>query len=416
MGKIILFILIFSVIFCEHVYAQSEDWKKTRFWEYQCIDTMKTSRDKARAWKNNAQLQLHIHKEIHVAKTIGANCIALGTPYNSEFLPYLKLWVQEARKENMHIWYRGNFSEWEGWFEYPKNMTESRLHTNTRSFIEENPELFQDGDIFTAAPEAENGGPFDQVEINEYQQFRRFLIKEHSTAEHAFNTINKDVEINWMSMNGGLAKRMLDADTVLQLGNVVTIDHYIKNSEEMGEFIQYFYDTYKAQTVVGEFGAPIPEINGNMSEAQQAQFVGELLHELYIYKDKVKGINYWTLYDGSTALVDFDFRQKLVAHVIKSYYRPRVVASVVTADDGTMLEGVHIRTPDKTSATYSDSKGSFSLPIPPTVNELIIEKENYDTKTIKITDEIYNEPITLVPSGRSIWYHVRKVFETIINF
>jgi hypothetical protein len=333
-------------------------------WKYQCIDTMKTSRDRARNWHTSEDAHNDAAKQVRAIKSLGANCIAIDTPYDKEFLPYLKVWVKEARKQNLKIWFRGNFSSWEGWFDYPKGMSSEDLFTKTSAFITENRELFKDGDIFTAAPEGENGGPFNQVEIDEHESYRKFLLAEQQITKDAFAKIGKNVEVNWMSMNGGLAKRMFDQPTIDGLGKVVNLDHYIKTAPEMGEFIDYFAKKYGAKTVIGEFGAPIPQINGEMTEDEQAAFLDSLFQELYRHKDNVVGVNYWVLYDSSTALYNQDFTPRKAAGVVQKYFIPNIIKGKIVDEKHKPILGAEVKIVDSQDSMITDKDGRFTLVTP----------------------------------------------------
>lgn len=379
-------------------------------WKYQCIDTMKTSRDKARAWKNKKDVQEHIDREMTAIQEMGANCVAIATPYDEEFLHYLQLWVRSARSHNLHIWFRGNFSAWEGWFEYTKGMSAEELFAETEDFIQKNSDLFRDGDIFTAAPEAENGGPFEQVEKDEHEAFRKFLLMEYEISRNSFKKINKNVEVNWFSMNGGLAKRMMDQKTVDGIGRLVTIDHYIKTAPEMGQYIKYFRDNFKSQVAVGEFGAPIPEINGPMTDEEQSRFTEELFKELYIYKDDVHAINYWILYDGSTALLNDDLSWRPAAFVVQKYFKPNILRGTIHDTLGTQLSDVIVSTKDKHNKTITDNEGNYTLLLPEQSAEISIHKDGYNTVNIRLdfqTKEIKHN-ITLMPEHKSFFYWLRK--------
>ncbi|MGH7203685.1 MAG: hypothetical protein ACREHC_04555, partial [Candidatus Levyibacteriota bacterium] len=205
----------------------------TTLWKYQCIDTMKDSRDNARAWINNPDTDATIAAQMKTIKSLGATCVAIDTPYDAEFLPYLSKWVAAARVENLHIWFRGNFSGWEGWFNYPKITSTQDYFTKLDTFITTNPQLFRDGDIFTAAPEAENGGPFSPVNFPQYPAYRQFLIDEYTTEQKAFGAIKKNMTLNWFSMNGDMANQMYDQTTVDQTGDLITIDHYVRDPADM---------------------------------------------------------------------------------------------------------------------------------------------------------------------------------------
>src|SRR5580704_15282382 len=118
-----------------------------KHWQIQSIDTMKYSRDQARQGLNNLTYTNEVNSQVAAIAATGANYIAIDTPYDSEFLPVLKLWVHAARVNGLHIWFRGNFAGWEGWFNYPK-IDESTHIADTKQFILNNADLFQNGDIF----------------------------------------------------------------------------------------------------------------------------------------------------------------------------------------------------------------------------------------------------------------------------
>ena len=395
-GVITLIAVIFSAVAPKKTMAESE----TTFWKYQCIDTMKISRDNARKWANKSDLQTHIDWEMKTIKGLGANCVAIDTPYDSEFMPYLTQWVNGARKQHLHVWFRGNFAGWEGWFNYPKITSNDVLLSKLQKFITDNQQLFQDGDIFTGAPEAENGGSYNQVEKNEYASFRAFLISQYNMEHATFAQIHKDVSVDWQSMNGGLAKRMLDQNTVDNTGGVVTIDHYIKNSSDMGGFVNYFDNKFKSKVVIGEFGAPIPDINGAMTEDQQATFVDKLMQELVTNRSKVVGINYWDLYDGSTALINPDESPRKVAAVIKKYYDPTIIQGTITDQLDKPIANASVKTDDGAAETVTDKNGNYFFPTAAS-SVTIIVNDGKDSTTATIqnipTSQTIIKNIILLP-------------------
>ena len=95
-------------------------------------------------------------------------------------------------------------------------------------FILENPEIFEDGDIFTSCTECENGGPGDPRATGDITGFRNFLIEEYQVTKDAFEKINKKVDSNFYSMNGDVAYLIMDKDTTEKLGGVVVMDHYVE--------------------------------------------------------------------------------------------------------------------------------------------------------------------------------------------
>jgi hypothetical protein len=350
------------------------------FWSYQCIDTMKSSRDQARSWAARADLTKLIDQQMTLISATGANCVAIDTPYNLEFLPVLKAWVAGARSHGLKVWFRGNFAEWEGWFNYPKGMTTSQLLDKTTVFIKANPGLFQNGDIFTAAPEAENGGPFNQVAPAQYQSYRDFLVSEQRVATSAFLKIHKQVKVNWASMNGGLAERMLDKATVNQLGKVVTIDHYIAYPDTMGQFIKHLQSTLGAKVVVGEWGGPIPDINGAMTPKQQAELVNQLLTQMALNSGAVEGVNYWTLGDGSTALVDGQMNPLPAYDALMHFYKPAVLKGTVTGVHQRRIAGATV-TVDGSFITKSDRRGNYAIMVPSGAAVVTVKESGYATRS-----------------------------------
>lgn len=406
---LILFLVLFSVYtvwFLQNGWAEkpkvaiSADKTSTlNLWKYECLDTMKTSRDKARMWTWKI-LDDHITSQVNATVAMGANCIAIDTPYDEEFLPVLKKWVAASRERNLHIWFRGNFSSWEGWFEYPTGMTANEHIQKTNAFIADNPNLFADGDIFTPSPEAENGGPFNQVETDEHAVFREYLIREYQEAQNAFKKIGKNVEVNWLSMNGGLAQRMMDQKTVDAVGKVVAIDHYIKTPQEMGEFIRYFYNTFGAQVVIGEWGAPIPQINGEMTEAEQADFVRALLEEQYRYKKMVHGTSYWVLYDGSTSLLNPDGSEREVVEVIRDYFIPGRIQGRLTDKEGKPIVNASIVVGDRAETIYTDLGGNYEVTAPAGNVRLAMKHKDFRTVIKNVTlkrDTVYKRNYKLTP-------------------
>ena len=169
MKKFILLILLFLSLSVNTAHAQEKT--KPTWWKIQSIDTMKYSRDKAREKLADPSFDAIIEMQIRDIAQTGATHVAIGTPYDNEFLPFLKRWVDTARKYNLKIWFRGNFSGWEGWFDYPPISREEHLKL-TEKFIKENNNLFKDGDIFISCPECENGGPGDPRQTNDIEGHR----------------------------------------------------------------------------------------------------------------------------------------------------------------------------------------------------------------------------------------------------
>lgn len=333
-----------------------------QLWEIRSVDTMKTSRDKARDKLADASYDAAIDKQLSAIRSLGANYVALGTPYDDEFIPYLTRWVKHARQHKLKVWFRGNFSRWEGWFEYPKDMTPDEHLTATASFIKKNPDLFEDGDIFDPCPECENAKYWPQPAAN--GQFNEFLMSQKTVTESSFRQIDRQVMSNVFSVIGGRAREVMAPQTAAALGNVVTIDHYIKDPKNMGEYIHYFATDLGARTLVGEYGAPIPDINGDITEVDQAAHVDAVLGELYKGRRDVYGINYYVLSEGTTALLNDDGTEREAAQVVKKYFSPAVITGTVSNTLGDALDGVVVATSDGFSTVETDKNGYYTLVVP----------------------------------------------------
>jgi hypothetical protein len=288
-------------------------------WEVQSIDTMKQSRDLARYTMGNDVIRHEMEKQVaDIAKT-GATHVAIGTPYDSEFIPVLKLWVEEARKQNLNVFFRGNFSGWEQWFGYEKINRQKHIEL-TKAFIDENSELFKDGDIFSSCPECENGENIDRYNNEQTDSYKAFLIQEYLVTKQAFKEINKKVKSNYFSMNGDMAFQIMDPETTRALDGIVVIDHYVKDSEKLDNDVTLLAKKSGGKIVLGEFGAPIPDIHGQMDSKMQKEWIENALSRLANNPNLI-GVNYWVSRGGSTAIWSDNGRKKSSVNVISDFFK-----------------------------------------------------------------------------------------------
>lgn len=293
--------------------------KNERVWQIKSIDTMKYSRDLARQKFNDSSFDLVIDSQVKNIRALNANYIAVGTPYDEEFTPFLRRWVSAARKNNLHVWFRGNFSGWEGWFGRQKGSISREDHINlTKEFIKNNSDLFANGDIFSPCPECENGGPGDPRHETNVEDYRKFLIAERNASLEEFKKINKKIMV-LDSMNFDVAKLVMDKDTTQAMGNVIVIDHYVKTPEKLSDDIGQLHELTGANIFLGEIGAPIPDITGNLSETEQANWL-DIGLSLVSRQKYVIGINYWVAVGGSTSLFKDNLEPKQAADVLHKYF------------------------------------------------------------------------------------------------
>lgn len=287
-------------------------------WEIKSIDTMKYSRDLSKKELNNPSYDNVIDKQVSDIANTGANYVAISTPYDKEFTPYLKRWVLKARKYKLHVWFRGNFSGWEQWFGYKGISPETHIALTDR-FIRDNPGLFQDGDIYSPCHECEYGSKLNLNNPTEVEQYRQFLIKEYSVTKQAFKSINKKIPSNYFSMTGYAAFIIMDKKTTKALDGIVVIDHYVKTPDILVSDIKELADKSGGTIILGEIGVPIPEVHGKMSQFQQTLWMENAINKLSKLP-YVKGVNYWTNGGSSTALWDNQGKPYPVLGVIKKFY------------------------------------------------------------------------------------------------
>lgn len=324
-------------------------------WSIKSIDTMKTSRDRAK-WGIQS---VNYKQELLRIKESGANYVTVDTPYDEEFYPYLKSWADEAHRIGLKVWFRGNWSGWEGWNNYPKTISRVQHITKTANFIKKHQEVFRDGDSFTACPECEYGGPGNPLETGDIEGFRKFIIDEYISVRAEFDKVNKEVNVGWISMNPDVAKAIYTKEMLNMTGGVITLDYFVKDVKELQAGLDYFQEKFPdVKILIGEFGAPIKDINGQMSEDTQAVFINQILKYLTSRKD-ILGVNYWVSTGGETELFNQDLVFKKVANIIKNYYDPLRMQITVEDVFGTPLDHIAIGINNGENIFLTDANGKI---------------------------------------------------------
>lgn len=300
--------------------------KKEPLWEFRSVDTVKYSRDVAGQMLDKPEFDSVIEQQTADIAALGATHIALGAPYDQKYAPFLARWVKAARENNLKVWFRGNFSGWENWFGF-KRIDREEHKKLLREFIINNPYLFEDGDIFTSCPECENGGPGDPRLNGDSEGHKKFLIEEYKISNESFGKIGKKVNSGFYSMNYDVAKLIMDKETTQALGNVVVIDHYIKNAAEVAKDGKEIAEMSGGKVILGEFGAPIPDIHGDMTEAEQSKWIETVLAEA-AKTDEIIGVNYWVNVGGSTGLWNDDGTRRKAADTIRAFYTTTKLTSL----------------------------------------------------------------------------------------
>src|SRR3989344_4079972 len=400
MRYIFTFIII-TLIFVKPIFASD------RFFEVQSIDTMKYSRDVAREKMNDVSFDREIEAQIKNISETGATHVAISTPYDEEFLPFMKRWVTMARKYEIKVWFRGNLAGRERWFDYESIDRQTHI-VNIKEFILNNPYLFEDGDIFTSCPECENGGPGDPRKNGDAVGHREFLINEYKVVKQAFNDINKKVTANYYSMNGDVAKLIMDRETTQKLDGVITVDHYVATPRQLVQDIDMYASSSGGKVVLGEWGAPIPDIHGDMSEEEQAAWIEKALR-LLIPNTNLIGLNYWVNEGGSTALWHERKPQKAVTAITK-FMKPNIVKGTIKDEAGRRINDV-----SGTSSLRSfTAPGSYVLPL--VKNDIdTFEKKGYKKVVLASTGdgEETTRNIVMVKNSKNTWDRILEYFHKL---
>lgn len=377
-----------------------------QLWKFQSIDTMKHSRDLAREKSRDMSYDSVIDREVSAIANAGATHVAIATPYDEEFIPYLRRWVLAARRHHIGVWFRGNFSGWEGWFEYPKISREEH-RAKLDSFLSSHLDLFRDGDVFSSCPECENGGAGDPRRTGDVSGFQKFLFDEYTASDAIFKKAGKRVSTNFFSMNGDVARLIMDKETTKKLGGVVTVDHYVKMSETLAHDAKDFISRSGGTVVLGEFGAPIPDIHGKMTEEEQAKWVHDSLLGLSKVQN-ISGVSYWTNVGSSTALWDEKGNARKAVSVLSKFYRPRVLYGVVCDELNVPIAGANVSSLFGFE-TETNKEGYFELRVPADAEALVnlsISASGFISKSVE--GEGLQMTITLQREQETWWFRLKR--------
>lgn len=381
------------------------------WWEVQSIDTMKYSRDPSREKLRDPSYDRVIDLHVKNIAQTGATHVAIGTPYDAEFLPIMKRWVAAARRYNLNVWFRGNWSGWERWFGYP-SITRDEHMGKTESFIRDNSDLFVDGDIFTPCTECENGGPGDPRKTGDAAGHRAFLIDEYRVTKEAFRRIGRDVRSNFNSMNGDVARLIMDKDTTQALGNIVVIDHYVASADNLVRDIKDIAKRSGGKVMLGEFGAPIPDIHGAMTDEQQAEWLSTALGELAQIPELI-GVNYWVSVGGSTQLWNEKNQARPAVKVLRSFYTPKVANATVTDELQRPIANARVSSDIRTATT--DTKGKFQLPYIGENETIDVGAQGFKEKKVLINQNNQNTNIVLTQDREGLLFTVLKFLRQLLK-
>lgn len=408
---IILFVVIlFGFLFASLAKPQLfEPEPLVNPWQFRAIDTMKYSRDVAGEKLNDPSYDQEIETQVRNIAATGATHVAIATPYDEQFIPFLKRWVEAARRHHLKVWFRGNWSAWEGWFGRERKMTFEEHTQKTVEFIKKHPELFENGDAFTGCPECENGAQGDPRMTGKVDEYRKFLISQHIESEKAFQEIGMTVNTSLMSMNKDVADLVMDEATAKGVGGFVTIDHYVVEAKRVARDVNQLAEKTKAKIVLGEFGAPIPDLNGEMTEDQQAEWIDEAMADLQ-KSPHLYGLSYWVNKGGSTAIWNDNNTPRKAVNIVTKYFQPMQLYGSLNDELGFKVSDVIIEANGK---HYRTENGEYLIPLYGYQTVKFI-KDGYFMETIEVNAAPKRRKNIILkpqqPGGfYSFWVSIRKV-------
>ncbi|RJR25971.1 hypothetical protein C4578_00255 [Candidatus Microgenomates bacterium] len=298
-------------------------------WDIQSVSSMKESKDRVCGPRDQA----FIERWIDTAKELGANYVAVETPYDNpdcgNSLEYTKAWVNTIRSRGLKIWHRHMFLSFEGIYGAAKNPSDDFLGKTYR-YIKDNAWMFEEGDIFTPAPEPQNGGISGVTYCSQgvcifrdIPHFNQWLRDSIDVSEKAFGEIGLSGKMKlgffgfdgftaWGSMNPDWNGILEDA-TVAKMGNLA-IDHY---PELCGDTMENALNELQARypgvpIFISEWGS----VGDGNIENQVITSMGAAK------RPEIIGFNYWHMgMGGNESLINEDFSKRQQFDEVQSFYK-----------------------------------------------------------------------------------------------
>jgi hypothetical protein len=235
--------------------------------------------------------------------------------------------------------------------------------------------------------------------------------------DDAFAEIDVDVNYSFNSMNGDVARLIMDRPTTKALGGYIVVDHYVDKPEQLAEDVAEYGRLSGGKVILGEFGAPIPDIHGRMSDAQQAEWLEETM-SLLIEEPALAGMNYWTGVGGSTQIWNSAGEAEPSVEVLRSYYTPKLLSGAVFTKEGDSVVGAKVTSLDKSVISQED--GTFELPYYQTMGNLVITSEGYHDLVMAFPSDptrivaVEMQPLE-TSSLQSVWQRLINYIKKILS-
>jgi len=204
---------------------------------------------------------------------------------------------------------------------------------------------------------------------------------------------------------------------VQKVGNVLVIDHYVQTPQQLVEDVRSMREATGADIVLGEYGAPIPDIHGDLSSSEQAKLIEDNLKAIAGERSYVRGINYWTALGGSTRIFDDIKEPRDAVSVLTTYYTPLKVTGKVTDTIGTPINHATINIAPY-GAINTDALGRFQALTTPDELQATIEKDGYKRQKADLEigeDGQINVRVALEPQKRGVLYRLKLWFSNVLG-
>lgn len=301
-------------------------------WTIRSVDVMKYSKDVV----CNPPSDTFIATQVQKAKELGANYIAISTPYNNpscgDSLALTKKWVAAIRAQGLSVWHRHMGLSFEGLYGIPKKYNDDYLQLIS-NYIIENKDLFKDGDIFTPTPEPDTAGIggvtyCDKVcAFKDNAEFNQWIRNAQLVSKLSFAQIGlPNLKIGYYGTSGFIVvgennpdwfgKSFLEPATVTAMDNVIAMDSYPESyGGNMKTVLDKAHEIWPNATfMIGEWGT----ISASNETIANEQIMSTMSSAKRSY---VSGFNYWTMGpSGQEGLLNTDGSIKSTFTNVQSFY------------------------------------------------------------------------------------------------
>jgi len=213
-------------------------------------------------------------------------------------------------------------------------------------------------------------------------------------------------------MNKDVAALIMDKKTTFAMGGLVTIDHYVASPEELSQDIEALARSSGGRILLGEFGAPIPDINGEMSEDQQAEWIKKAGIALVSSK-YLEGVSYWTNSGGSTQLWNDNGSKRKAVGALAMIYNPNQLLITIKNSAGDSVNQAKISSSERFA--LSDARGEAVLPYLNSEQDIKIEADGYTTSIYKLQHIVANNTVVLEKVHESTLFKLKKVLKRLFT-